>query len=159
MFLVYKRKPCEVNIGPYNIVILKLLKLNINIQYVTGEYAIFTYLTYLCKPEHTMSELMKKASKEAYDEDRRCKMFSIGNVFLTKCEVSAHEEIKIVLSLPLRHSNIDVHYVPTSLKKNRTRVLKSLSILEKMHPGDTKAFASNIIDKYENRLDDLYSLC
>ena len=38
-----------------------------NIQFVTGVYAMLTYLTsYLCKPEHTMSELMKKASKEAY---------------------------------------------------------------------------------------------
>ena len=28
-----------------------------------------------------------------------------------------------------------------------------------MHPGDTNLFASNIIDKYENRPDDLHSLC
>ena len=86
-------------------------------------------------------------------------MRSIGNVFLTKREVSTHEAIKRVLSLPMRHSNIDVLYVPTGLKKNRTRMLKSLSVLEKMHPDDTNVFASNIIDKYENRPDDLNSLC
>ena len=38
-------------------------------------------------------------------------------------------------------------------------MLKSQSILEKMHPEDTNSFASNIIDKYENRPDDLHSLC
>ena len=38
-------------------------------------------------------------------------------------------------------------------------MLKSQSILEKMHPEDTNMFASNIIDKYENRPDDLHSLC
>ena len=38
-------------------------------------------------------------------------------------------------------------------------MLKSQSILEKMHPEDTNVFASNIIDKYENRPDDLHSLC
>ena len=82
--IVYKRRPSEVNIGPYNTVILKLLKSNMNIQFVTGIYAMLTYLTsYLCKPEHTMSELMKKASKEAYGKDIRGKMHSIGNVFLT----------------------------------------------------------------------------
>ena len=48
------------------------------------------------------------------------------------------------------YSNIDVLYAPTSLKKNRTRMLKSLSVLEKMHPDDTNVFASNIIDKYKN---------
>ena len=34
--VIYKRRPCEVNIGPYNTVILMLLKSNIYIQFVTG---------------------------------------------------------------------------------------------------------------------------
>ena len=38
-------------------------------------------------------------------------------------------------------------------------MLTSLSILEKMHPEDTNVFASSIIDKFENRPDDLCSLC
>ena len=80
---VYKRKPCEVNIGTYNTVILNLWKSNMNIQFATGVYAMLTYLTsYLCKLEHTVSELMKKASKEAYGKDIRGKMHSIGNIFL-----------------------------------------------------------------------------
>ena len=120
---------------------------------------MLTYLTYLCKPEHAMSGLMKKASKETYGKDIKGKMLSIGNTFLTKSKVSTHEAIKRVLSLPKRHSNIDVLYDPTSLKKNRTRLLKSLSTLQKMHPDDTNLFASNIIDKYENQPDNLHSIC
>ena len=76
-------------------------------------------------------------------------MLFVSNTLLTKREVSTHEAIKRVLSLPIRHSNIDVLYVPTSLKKNRTRMLKSLSVLEKMYPDDTNVFESSIIDKYE----------
>ena len=107
------------------------------IQFVTGVYATLTYLTsYLCKPEDTVSELMKKASKETCGKD-----------------------MDSVLSLPMRHVIIDVLYVPTDLKTNRTRMLKSQSILEKMHPEDTNVFASNIIDKYDNRSDDLHFLC
>ena len=83
--------------------------------------------------KHTMSELMKKASKEAYGKDIRRKMHLIGNIFLTKREISTHETIKRVLCLPIKHSNVDVLYVPTSLK-NRVRMLKLLSILEKIHP-------------------------
>ena len=60
-------------------------------------------------------------------------MLSIGNMFLTKCEVFTHEAIKRVLFLPMRHSNMDALYVPTNLK---SRMLKLLSILEKMHPDD-----------------------
>ena len=44
---------------------------------------------------------MKKASKEAYGKDIRRKIHSIGNVFLTKREVSTHEAIKRVLSLSM----------------------------------------------------------
>ena len=80
--IIYKRRPCEVNIGPYNTVILSLLRSNMNIQFVTGVYAMLTYLTsYLCKPEHNMSELMKKASKEAYAKYVKGKLRVIGNVY------------------------------------------------------------------------------
>ena len=92
---------------------------------------MLTYLTsYLCQPEHAMSKLMKKTSKEAYGKDKG-NLLSIGNIFLTKHEVSTHEAIKRALSSPMRHSNIDVLYVPTGLKKNRTRMLKSLSTSKK----------------------------
>ena len=76
-------------------------------------------------------------------------MLSTGNIFLIEREVSTHEAIKRVLSLPMRHSDINVLHVPTSLK-NRTRMLKSSLVLKKMHPDDTNRFVPNIIDKYEN---------
>ena len=85
-------------------------------------------------------------------------MHSIGNVFLTKREVATHEAIKRVLSLPMKHSNIKCSLRSYGSLKNRTRMLKSKSILGKMHPGDTNVFASNV-DKYENWPDDLHSLC
>ena len=87
------------------------------------------------------------------------KLLSIGNTFLTKCKVSTHETIDRVLSLPMRHSNIDILYVLTGLKKKRIKMLKSLSILEKMHPDDTDLFPSNIIDKYKIRPDNLHLMC
>ena len=59
----------------------------------------------------------------------------------------------------MRHSNIDAMYIRSDLKKNRTRMLKLLSILEKMRPDDTNVFASNIINKYENRPDNIHLMC
>ena len=38
-------------------------------------------------------------------------------------------------------------------------MLKSLSILERMHPGDTNVFASNNFEKYKNQPDNLHSMC
>ena len=74
----------KVNIGPYNTVILKLLKSNMNLQFVTGVYAMLKCQTsYLCKPEHAKSELMKKTSKEVYGKNIKGKMLSVVNTFLT----------------------------------------------------------------------------
>ena len=42
--ILYKWKPCEVNIGSYIAVILKVLKSNMNLQFVTGVCAVCTYL-------------------------------------------------------------------------------------------------------------------
>ena len=88
-----------------------------NLQFVTGTHATLTYLTsYLCKPEHAVSEVMKEASKVAYGKDIKGKIFTIGNTFWTKREVFTHEEIKRVSSLPMRHAYIDFLFVTTSLK-------------------------------------------
>ena len=42
--IIYKRRPCEVYVGPYNTVFMMILKSNMNIQFVTGVYAMLTYL-------------------------------------------------------------------------------------------------------------------
>ena len=47
--------------------------------------------SYLCKPEHTMVELKKKAAKEATGKEVMQKLHATGNIFLTKWEVSSHE--------------------------------------------------------------------
>lgn len=37
-----------------------------NIQFIANMYAVMAYITsYMCKPEHGMSELRKKVSKDA----------------------------------------------------------------------------------------------
>ena len=51
-------------------------------------YSKLTYLTpCLCKPEHAMGELLKKASKEDFDKDMRVKMRSADNVIVKKQKV------------------------------------------------------------------------
>ena len=79
-----------------------------NIQYVTSVYAVLAYLTsYLCKPEHSMSELMKTAVKEightGVDPLRE-----MGKVFLNKRNYSHMEVSDKLLGIPLRRSNVDV---------------------------------------------------
>ena len=158
--IVYKRNPSETTISPYNTIILDCLKANMNIQFVVGIYGVLAYLTsYLCKPEHSMSEFMKAAAKEATMSGVKEKLRAIGNQFITKREVSCHEAIMRVLSMPLRRSNNDVLYVPTGEKKHRTRVLKPQHQLDQMDPEDEDVFALNMLDRYANRPDNLENMC
>ena len=156
----YRRKPNETMISPYNTVLLSVLKANMNLQFVTGVYGLLTYLTaYLCKPEKVMSELMKKASKEATGEGIRGKLKKIGNVFLTKREVGMHEATLRLLSTPFRRSNLFVLYIPSGPQEDRVRMLKSRDILDQMDPDDTNIFATNMVEKYANRPDELENMC
>ena len=158
--VVYKRRPSDINISPYNTVILACLRANMNIQYVVGVYGLVAYLTsYLCKPEHNMSEFMKAAAAERHSSGVKDKLRAIGNVFLTKREVSCHEAVMRCLSMSLRRSNMDVIYIPTGESKNRTRVLKSQIQLDVMEADDENVFAMNIMDRYTKRPDVLENMC
>ena len=130
-----------------------------NIQFVVGVYGLLTYLTsYLCKPEKDMSELMKKASKEATNKEIRGKLSKIGDVFLAKCEIGILEAALRLLSGPFRRLSIFVFYVPSGPEKDRIRILKSRDLLDKIDPNDTNIFATSTTEKYVNRSDTLKNM-
>ena len=53
-------------------------------------YVKLIYLTScVLKPEHTMSELMKKGAKEDTGEEVIQKLHATGNIYFIKCEVSS----------------------------------------------------------------------
>ena len=83
----------------------------------------------------------------------------MGSVYLKTREVSTHEAIAHTVSLSSRLSNIDMIYLPSGLKKNRIRMLKSQDELDKMEPSDNNVFQVNIIDRYANRSDSLENMC
>ena len=94
-----------------------------------------------------MSELNKKGSKEEYGSSVRKKLFAIGNVFMTKREVSSHKAIKRILSFHLRYSKIKCKYVCSKNKKYRTRMVKSADLLSTMYPDDTNVYI-NLYNKH-----------
>ena len=90
---------------------------------------------------------------DATDKGVQDKLRAIGNVFTTKREVSTDEAIVRSLSLPMRSSKINVDFIVTGLKENRTRALKSPETLKQMNPDDPNIYSLNILDKYANRPD------
>ena len=106
-----------------------------------------------------MSELMKKAPKEATDKGIRGKLMKIGDVFLAKREIAIHEAALRFLSGPFRRLNIFVLYIPSGPQKDRIRILKSRDILSRMDAKDTNVFATNMIEKYVNHPHTLEDMC
>lgn len=79
--ILLKRKPAETCVNPYNPISMKALRANMDIQYIRDVWGCVAYITsYMCKPERSMSELMRNACKEA--NPVKDKLKSIGNVFL-----------------------------------------------------------------------------
>lgn len=133
--IVYKRKLCEVNKRPDDTVILKLFKSSVNVQFATG-----TYQTMLM-----------------------VKIWEVKCILLIMCFWPSVRFIHIEQLREYYLYPCDIQdrcsLYPYGPLKNRTRMLKLRSILEKIYPGDANTFISIIIDKYENRLDELHSLC
>ncbi|KAJ8310367.1 hypothetical protein KUTeg_012232 [Tegillarca granosa] len=106
-----------------------------------------------------MSERMKKASKEASEKSFREQLKDIGSDSIKARDVSEHEAVARIMSLPMRKSNLQVKFIPTGYKENRTRMLKPLSVIETMKDDDTDIYNSSIIDKFAARPDSLLSVC
>ena len=157
--VIMKRDPAETTINNYNPHILKALQANMDIQYITNIWPCIAYLTsYMCKPERTVSELMRKASKEAQNKNIRQALKEIGSIFIKAREVSEHEAIGRILSLPLRRSNIEVIFIQTDLKENRTRFLKSKKSLQSLKNDDPDIYLPSIHEKYAKRPNSLENL-
>ena len=158
--ITYKRNADETFISPYNTTILATLQANMNIQYVTNVYAVLVYLTsYLCKAEHSMSELMKKAAKEVDQTGVRDKLRAIGKVFVDKRHVSHHECVDRLTGRPFRPSNVDVVYIHTGPPEERTVVLKPKCVLDTMNDDDTDIYAVGFIERYASRPVLLENMC
>ena len=102
---------------------------------------------------------MRKVVNESPGLNVRKKLRKVGNFFLPRYEVSAHEAIKQTLSLPMRSPNIGCDFIFAGPSEKRLRVLKSREGLQKMHPEDTNVFANEIIEKCVNRPHDLENEC
>ena len=100
-----------------------------DIQFVLDVYACAIYIvSYISKPQKGMSELLRTACEEAKRGNSSIKqqVRDIGNRFLNNVEISAQEEVYIVLQLPMRKSSRHVVFINTSPPEDRVQLLKPL---------------------------------
>ena len=101
-------------------------------------YCLFDFLC-ICKPERTMSELMKKTCKDTGDQDIRQKLQHISNVMIKGREVSQHECIIKVLSIPLGRSNTSNFHTNRQTRKPGKNC-KTNHVIHKMEEDDVDIY-------------------
>ena len=157
-----KRKPIENRINPYIKDMLGVWKANHDIQFVLDAYACAMYIvSYINKSSKGMSSLMAEACKETKKGNKSLKesVRHIGNKFLNAVEVSAQEAAYLVLQLNMSSKSRSCEFLPTSLRSERTFLLKSRKELEELPDESTDIEANNVVKRYAKRHHSLENFC
>jgi len=158
--IIMKRKITDVWTNNYNSDVLRAWRGNMDIQYITDAYACIMYVvSYACKAENSMSDMMKTVVKESDKDDLRTQMKKVAATFLNHQEISAQEAAYRLLSLYLKKMSRKVVYVDSNMKENRVRMSKPYSEIELKDENDTDLFLTSIHEKYSSRPANLESMC
>ena len=87
-----KRNPNELRVNNYSSACLSAWRANMDIKYVLDVYACAMYIvSYICKAQKGMSQLLQRACDEAREGNSRIKqqVRDIGNKFFKSVEISA----------------------------------------------------------------------
>ena len=82
----------------------------------------------------------------------------IGNKFLNSVEISAQEEVYIILQLPMRKSSQNVAFVNTYPLCNRVELLKLLSEIERMSDESEEIHSGGLLKQYVDQPDFLQNV-
>ena len=131
-----------------------------DIQYVSCPYGCVMYVSsYVTKPEHEMSELLKQTSKKSAECDIRQQLQKMGKKFLSSREVSAEEAAYRVLSLPLSRSSREVIHVSTDSPTERLHLLKTMSVINTLKDDDEDIYQTGLVERYIKRPASLEPIC
>ena len=154
-----KRNLCDININPYNKMMLTMHQANMDIQYILDPYACVTYIVnYINKSNSGLSKLMAEAQAQIRDQKdllTKEKLRKLGNLFLGSTEVSVHEAAYHTLGLRLTNSSVSEVFVNTFPPEQRSRMTKSKFELRDLNPEDKNVFVDGLLEHYSKRSLDL----
>ncbi len=158
--VVLKREPKDCFVNPYNPDILLNWEANIDVQYVLDAYSCIMYLvSYVLKDEKSLSDMLRRVSKENKNETIRKQMNVIGSKFLGTREMPIQKAIMMELSIPIFEKSRQCIFVSAEPRESRVSLLKGKEVLESMEDDDEDIFHKSIHDKYAARPDDLEDEC
>ena len=152
-FYVLERTKEDMFIHPYNPDILEVWNANMDIQLVGSVIGTSIYITtYICKPETSnLQERIKDALASNVNMSTAKTLRAIANVLLTNRHVSAQEAAFRLCGLHMKGVSRQIKFVNTSRPKDRIRLLKPATELERLDENDTDVFEPNLFDRYTRR--------
>ena len=149
--LILRRRPEDILTNNFNKKLIKLHQANIDIQYITDEYAVAEYIcNYVTKNESGLSHLLKNINDEAIEqgEDVFKTIKKLGKALDKGREMSIQESIYRSLGLSMTKFSDVVRFVNTNHPDRRDGLLKSN--LDELEEEDS-IFHNSIHNYYEIR--------
>ena len=157
-----KREVDAAYLNAYNEKLLNAWQSNMDLQFVLDPYACARYLSeYISKAYRGMSTLLRQTVNELQRGNLavKAKLKAIGSQFVNKSEVSSQEAAYGILGLQLSKFSRDHVYIHTGIPKERSRLTKSKTELEKLNPGDTNIIVDGLLEHYMERSKELERVC
>ncbi|GFR50623.1 hypothetical protein Agub_g12710, partial [Astrephomene gubernaculifera] len=160
-----RRTPMEMRINPYNPVLLRIWRANMDMQFCLDPYGAAMYIvSYMLKANRGLSRAMERAADQArHDDDNlKSRIRKVGNAFVNTQEMSAQEAVYLALGLPLRSASRQSVFVPSTRPEDRTQLLrppKDLQVLAEADPESDDIFVPGLVHAYQRRLPSLEQVC
>ena len=149
--VILKRRPADILTNNFNKNLIKLHSANMDIQFITDEYAVAEYImNYVCKNESGISHLLKNINDEAVaqGEDVVETIKKLGKALDKGREMSIQESIYRSLGLSMTKFSDVVRFINTAHPDRRDGLLKqNLDELEE----EESIFHNSIHDYYQIR--------
>ncbi|KAB0799246.1 hypothetical protein PPYR_07126 [Photinus pyralis] len=160
-----KREPKNTRINVYNKKIILCMRSNMDIQYVLDPYSCIGYIVdYVNKSSRGLSRLLRECIDQAKrgNYTLKEKLKSLAHIMYNSSEICAQEAAWCRLHLAMARCSDGVEFINTNHSSTRTRILKSNKELQDLvakDPESTDIYKKGTIEHYENRPDELESLC
>lgn len=157
-----RREPKNCRINGYNTKILKLMKSNMDIQFVLDAYACIGYIVdYINKSARGLSRLLRQCIEDCRRGNKTIieQMKACSHILYNSTEICAQEAAWCRLRLPMCVTSVVVEFINSGPLETRQRMLKSNLELRKLPPSSTDIYKKGPIDRYAARPDDLEHLC
>ena len=158
------RKEKDIYVNPYNDVILRRWRANMDIQMVSSSHGLAYYVcTYIAKAEpddlkEALSKVFNNISSQPQAYSLRKQMYLIGNCVLKTRRLSAQEAAARIGNLQLIWKSREIVYLNTRPLNQRFKILKPKHERDALPDNSTDIFSTNILDYYIDRPTDMENL-